>query len=45
MIGTIWFLDSKNIVLDTKIIILCDLVQKLWPKLHFHEMVENIMYA
>ena len=35
MNGTIWFLDPQNIVLDTKIIILCALVQELWPKTHF----------
>ena len=33
--GTIWFLDPENIVLDTKIIILSTLVQKLWPKTRF----------
>ena len=35
MNGTIRFLDPQNIVLDTKIIILCALVQELWPKTHF----------
>ena len=44
MNGAIWTLDPKNIILDTKIIILCALVQKLWLKMHFREMVENIMY-
>ena len=42
--SAIWFLDAKNIVLDTLIVILCALVQKLWPKTHFCEMVENITY-
>ena len=36
MNGAIWFLDPENMVLDTKIIILSALVQKLWPKTHFH---------
>ena len=44
MKGAIWLLDSKNIVLDTRIIILCALVQKLWPKTCFREMVANIMH-
>ena len=35
MNGTIWFLDPENMVLDTKIIILSALVQKLWPKTRF----------
>ena len=35
MNGTIWFLDPENMVLDTKIIILSALVQKLWPKTCF----------
>ena len=34
--GAIWLLDPKNIVLDTKIIILCALVQKLWPNPNKH---------
>ena len=33
--GTIRFLDLKNIDLDTKIIILSALVQKLWSKTSF----------
>ena len=44
MNGTIWFLDPQNIALDTKIIILCALVQKLWQKMRFRKMVENITY-
>ena len=35
MNDTIWFLDPENMVLDTKIIILSALVQKLWPKTRF----------
>ena len=35
MISAIQLLDPKNIVLDTKIIILCALVQKLWLKTTF----------
>ena len=42
--ATIWFLDSQNIVQDTKITIVSALVQKLWPKTRFHEMAEIIMY-
>ena len=34
--GTIGFLDLKNIDLDTKIIILSALVQKLWSKKSFN---------
>ena len=41
--SAIWFLDPKDMVLETKIIILAALVQQLWPKTHFREMVENIM--
>ena len=44
MNGTIWFLNPKNMVLDTKIIILAALVQKLWAQKRFRKMVENIMY-
>ena len=44
MNSTIRFFDPQNIVLDTKIIILCALVQKLSPKTHFCEMMENITY-
>ena len=44
MNGTIRFLDPENLVLDTKIIILSALVQKLWPKTRFRKMAENITY-
>ena len=44
MNSTIRYFDTQNIVLDTKIIILCALVQKLWPKTHFCEITENITY-
>ena len=37
---TIWFLDPQNTVLDSKIIILDALVQRLWPKTRFHEKAE-----
>ena len=37
-------LDPKNMILDTKIIFVAVLVKKNWPKLHFWEMAENIMY-
>ena len=40
----IWLFDPKNIVLDIRIIILCPLVQKLWPKTCFREMAVNIMH-
>ena len=39
--GTIGFLNLKNIDLDTKIIILSALVQKLWSKTSFCIMVDN----
>ena len=39
--GTIGFLDLKNIDLDTKIIILSALVQKLWSTTSFCIMVDN----
>ena len=38
------FVDPKNMVQDTKIIILAALVQKLWSKMHFCKMAENLMY-
>ena len=41
--GTIAFLDLKNIVLDTEIVTLSPLVQKLWSKTSFCIMVANIM--
>ena len=44
MNGLIWFFDPKNIVLDNKIMILCTFDHKLWPKTHFREMMEDIMY-
>ena len=40
--GTIGFLDLKNIDLDTKIVILSALVQKLWSKTSFCIMVVNV---
>ena len=40
--GTIGFLDLKNIDLDTKIVILSVLVQKLWSKTSFCIMVANV---
>ena len=36
------FLDLKNIDLDTKIVILSALVQKLWPKTSLFTMVVNV---
>ena len=45
MNSTVRFFDPQNIVLDTKVIILCVLVQKLWPTMHFCEMTENITYT
>ena len=39
-----WFLDPENVVQDTKIIILCVLVQKLWLKTCFCKMTANIMH-
>ena len=41
--GTIGFLDLTKIVLDTKIVILSSLFQKLWSKTSFCIMVANIM--
>ena len=41
MDGVNRFLDLENIVLDAKIIILCALVQKLWPKTSFCTMEGN----
>ena len=38
------FLDPENIVQDTKIIILCASVQKLWCKTCFCKMVESITH-
>ena len=40
--GIITILDLKNIDLDTKIIILRALVQKLWSKTSFCIMVPNV---
>ena len=39
-----WFLDPENIVQDTKIIILCASIQKLWCKMYFCKMAESIMH-
>ena len=44
MNGAIWFYDPQNIVLETKIIILCALDQKLCPKTYFCKMAVNIMH-
>ena len=44
MNGASIFLDHENIVLDTKIIILCAFVQNLWPKPCFCTMAANIMH-
>ena len=41
--GTIRFLDHKNTDLDTKIIILSALVQKLWSKMYFCKMMVNVI--
>ena len=38
------FLDPENIVVGTKIIILCALVQKLWSQACFCAMSANIMH-
>ena len=40
--GTIRFLDLKNIDLDTKIVILRALVQKLRSQVEFCKMVSNV---
>ena len=42
-IGTIIFLDLKIIDLDTEIVILSALVQKLGSKTIFCQMVDNVM--
>ena len=39
------FFDLKNIDLDTKIVILSALVQKLWSKTSFCIMVANVTRA
>ena len=44
MNGASRLLDHENIVLDTKIIILCAFVQNLWPKTCFCTMATNIMH-
>ena len=44
MNGSNRFLDSENIILGTRIIILRGLVQKLWPKTSFCTMAANIMH-
>ena len=40
MKGRAW----QDLSFKLKIIIMTALVQKLWPQMHFHEMVENIMH-
>ena len=42
--GTIGFLDLKTILLDTKIVILSALVQKLWSTTSFCTIVANITH-
>ena len=44
MNGAIWFFDPQYIVLNTKIIILWALVQKLWRKICFYKLAANIMH-
>ena len=39
---TIGFLDLKNIDVETKIVILSALVRKLWSKMSFCIMVDNV---
>ena len=41
--GTIEFLDHKNIDIDTKIIILSGLVQNVWSKTCFCNMVASLL--
>ena len=43
MNGTIEFFYHKNIGLDTKTFMISGLVQKLWLKMPFHEIVVNAM--
>ena len=39
--GLIWFFDPQNLVLDAKIIVVCALVKKTWPKMRFCKFAET----